>query len=124
MTIEALLERNNALLEQLVEKFSHIGVAAAPATAAGAQKTQEAAPAVTPAASATPPAAPSPAPAPAAAGPLDYDKDIKPVALSVLAKRGKEAFAKLLTEWNVGNARDVAPEKQAAFLAALKKAAA
>lgn len=92
MTIEAKLDRTNTLLEQLLEKFAHIGRAT---DAPVAPPKQAAKPAEKP-------AAPS--------GPLSYDKDIKPIALA-LAKKNREALTRIWGELGVKIGTELKPEQ-------------
>lgn len=69
----------------------------------------------------TPPAA-APKAAPATSAALDYEKDVKPLALRVAKEKTRDGLIAVLSEFKVAQANLLKPEQWGAFIAACNKA--
>jgi len=110
--LEEAIKENTSVLRELLAKLSHVGGAVAPQApkaAPPAPKAEEK-PAATP-------------PAPATGKTLNYDTDIKPVALA-LAKKNRPALTAIWAEFKVKVGSELKPEQFEAALAAINKASA
>lgn len=109
MSLEKALEANTAALLALTAALSAnaaISKAAAPAS---------------PAATTTPPAAAPAAAKPAPSAALDYEKDVKPLALRVAKEKTRDGLLAVLGQFNIAQANLLKPEQYGAFIAACNK---
>lgn len=104
---QALAEHTTALKENTAALLASIN-AKAGATVAAAAKA--ATPPAAPAAAAAAPAAP-----PAATASLDYEKDVKPLALRVAKDKGREKLIEILGTFGVAQANLLKSEQWAEF---------
>jgi hypothetical protein len=126
MSLEQALQENTAALLQLTAV-----IAGKTATTSVGEPKKPDAPTAFSQPGATPPTtapkavahATIPATVSATATVLNYEKDIKPVALQLAAKKGRDALLAVYTEVGV-NAKDATPDQYPAMLAALQKSLA
>lgn len=96
--LEEAIKENTATLKQLIAALQAGAAAAVPARAAAAPK----------------PAADKPATSSSAA--LDYEKDVKPLALRVAKDKGREALVEILKGFKVAQANLLKPEQFGEFV--------
>lgn len=113
MSLEVQIETLNTNIVALIGALQAGGV---PPAAAKAETPKTDKPA------ATKPAAKTETPAPVEA--LDYEKHVKPAALALAAKKGRDALMKVLGEFGAASAKDVKPESFASLIEKLNAAAA
>lgn len=109
MSLEATLQANNEYLKEHNALMRELIAAWKPQTGAKA---------------ATPPkAADKPTPPAATGAALDYDKDVKPIALA-LAKQDVEKLRTILTKYGISKASEAKPEQYAALVKDIEAASA
>jgi len=104
------------MLEQVIQENT---AAIRALTAALAARSE--APVVAPVPARTAPPPPQSTPAPAAVS-VQYDKDVKPLALKLAATKGKEALVAVLKGFGVERAPDVPVDRHPDLVSALKAA--